>query len=77
MKMTNEEVFVVIKEMFQSTTYSNMMRAGKKLKTNNVEVKDLNTKLVIYNNGDRIIVPTIGKGISRKYLFDKHKIIND
>lgn len=72
--MTNEEVFDTIKEMFFATTYTIVKRAGKKLKDNNVEIRDLNTKLVIYNNGSRIIVPTIGKGSQRKYLFNKHRI---
>ena len=75
--MTNEEVFNTIKDMFNSPTYSGQMRAGKKLKNNNVEIRDLNTKLIIYNNGNRIIVPTIGKGSDRKYLFNKHRIAND
>ena len=57
--MTNEEVFDTIKEMFFAPTYTIVKRAGKKLKDNNVEIRDLNTKLVIYNNGNRIIVPTI------------------
>lgn len=72
--MTNEEVFDTIKEMFFAPTYTIVKRAGKKLKDNNVEIRDLNTKLVIYNNGNRIIVPTIGKGSQRKYLFNKHRI---
>lgn len=72
--MTNEEVFDTIKEMFFASTYTIVKRAGKKLKDNNVEIRDLNTKLVIYNNGNRIIVPTIGKGAQRKYLFNKHRI---
>lgn len=74
--MTNEEVFQTMKEMFDSLTYSAMMRAGKKLKENNVEIRDLSTKLIVYNNGERIIVPTIGSGKKRKYLFNKSRIAN-
>lgn len=74
--MTNEEVFQTMKEMFDSSTYSAMMRAGKKLKANNVEIRDLSTKLIVYNNGERIIIPTIGRGTERKYLFNKSRIAN-
>lgn len=74
MKMTNEEVFQSIKEMFSEKNYNSMMRIGKKLKDNKVEIKDLNTKLIVYNNDERIIVPTIGKGMNRKYLFSKSKV---
>ena len=72
--MTNEEVFKTISEMFSAVNYSSAKRAGKKLKDNNVDIKDLNTKLIIYNNGERIIVPTLGRGTNRKYLFNKHRI---
>lgn len=74
--MTNEEVFAVMKEMFDSRNYNKMLRLGNLLKKNNVEIRDLNTKLIVYNGGDRLIIPTTGKGMDRKYMFDKYKIEN-
>ena len=72
--LTPEDVFKIMAEMFSSNNHNKMMKLGKKLKNNNIEIKDLNTKLIVYNNGTRIIVPTIGKGINRKYLFGNSKV---
>lgn len=74
--MTNEEIFTIIKEMFSCSNYNKIMKLGNILKSNNVIIKDLNNKLVIYNNNKRIIIPTIGKGTDRKYLFKKSKVDN-
>ena len=74
--MTNEEIFLKMEEMFHCTNHNRIMKLGKELIDENVIIKDLNTRLVIYNNNDRIIVPTIGKGKQRKYLFAKYKIEN-
>lgn len=73
--MSNEEVFEMIKIMFdKNSNYNEKIRIGKKLKDNNIIIKDLNSKIIIYNQKQRLIVPTIGKGYERKYLFDKFKI---
>lgn len=74
--MTNEEVFSKIDEMFHCLNHNKIMKIGRELKDCNVTIKDLNTKLIVYNNNDRIIVPTIGKGMQRKYLFNKSRIDN-
>lgn len=74
--MNNEEIFDCIKKMLNSNNYHFRMRIGKLLVKNNVKIKDLFNKLVIYNgNNEKIIVPTLGKGVDRKYLFNKHKIV--
>ena len=52
--MTNEEVFNTIKDMFNSPTYSGQMRAGKKLKNNNVEI--CNSVSFSDTNGESVLV---------------------
>ena len=74
--MTNEEVFLKIDELVHSFNNNKIMKIGRELKESNVTIKDLNTRLIVYNNNDRIIIPTIGKGKNRKYLFAKHRIEN-
>lgn len=74
--MSNEEVFELMKEMFANSNYNVKMRIGKKLRDNDILIKDLNSKIVVYNQGKRLIIPTISRGCDRKYLFDKAKITN-